>query len=376
MSRRRVGVLFGGRSGEHEVSLASAYSVMQALDEAGYDVVPIGIDKLGRWRVGGDCWTQLRAEARVQIGPGEETKPLPKLALQSQPAGTEVVRAGDGFVTRPVDWLREVEVVFPVLHGTYGEDGSVQGLLELIGLPYVGAGVAGSAVCMDKGLMKRVLASAGIPQVDWREVLRGEWERDPAAVHDVVAELGYPCFVKPANLGSSVGISKVHGPDELGAALDEAARFDRRLIVEQGLEQVHEIEVAVLGNDRPRASVCGEIVPCHEFYDYEAKYLADGSQAIIPARLPEDVTESIRRYAVEAFAAVDCGGMARIDFFVSRSDHAVYLNELNTIPGFTPISMYPKLWAATGLPYTELVGELVELALARHADRQRSQTSI
>ncbi|NUQ01257.1 MAG: D-alanine--D-alanine ligase [Armatimonadetes bacterium] len=376
MPKVRVGVLFGGRSGEHEVSLASAYAVMQALDPAQFEIIPIGIDKQGRWLVGGAAWPQLRAQAKVAIGPGEEHKPVPRGALPA-PSGSDLQTIdGGGFVTRQGEWARQLDVIFPVLHGTYGEDGTVQGLLELLDVPYVGCGVASSAVCMDKILAKRVLASAGIPQVDFREVSRSEWEQHPERVHRRIATLGYPCFVKPANLGSSVGISKVHHGAELGTALDEAARFDRRIIVEQGLESIHEVEVSVLGNEDPIVSMPGEIVPCHEFYDYEAKYLAGGSREIIPAPLPEAVIRLVQELALRAYRALDVAGMARIDFMVTRGTHEVYLNELNTIPGFTPISMYPKLWAASGVTFEELVKRLITLALERHEERARSATSI
>ncbi|MCC7495313.1 MAG: D-alanine--D-alanine ligase [Fimbriimonadaceae bacterium] len=377
MPRLRVGVLFGGRSGEHEVSLASAYAVMQALDGAGFEVIPIGIDKGGRWLVGGEAWPQLRATAKVAIGPGEETRPVPRGTLPVPLGGSAVEPVGGGgFVASQGEWLRGLDVIFPVLHGPYGEDGTVQGLLDLLDAPYVGCGVAGSAVCMDKILCKRVLGAAAVPQADYVEVLRSVWERRPDEVRRRVDRLGYPCFVKPANLGSSVGISKVHHAGELDAALDEAARYDRRLLVEEGIEDAHEIEISVLGNDEPVVSVPGEIVPCHEFYDYDAKYLAGESRELIPAPLPPEVTRAIQDAAVKAFVALDCAGMARIDFLVTRGEHRIYLNEVNTIPGFTPISMYPKLWAATGIPFADLCRRLIELALERHADRGRNETSI
>lgn len=375
MAKQRVGVVFGGRSGEHEVSLASAYAVMLALADEGYDVIPIGIDKQGRWLIGGDAWPRLRAEGKVRIGPGEETRPTPKGLLPA--TETAVERLAGGVVrTEQGDWLRQLDVVFPVLHGPFGEDGTVQGLLELLGVPYVGAGVAGSAVCMDKILTKRVLEAAGIPQVDYLEVRRADWDQDPEAVRERVDKLGYPCFVKPANLGSSVGIAKVHNADELPTAMHDAARYDRRIIVEAGVPSAREIEISVLGNDRPEASVPGEIIPCHEFYDYEAKYLAGGSTEQIPAKLDDMLSDKLRRTAVEAYQALDVAGMARVDFLLEGDTGRYYLNELNTIPGFTPISMYPKLWAATGLPFGALARRLIDLALARQDDRRRSETSI
>lgn len=376
--RRRVGVIFGGRSGEHEVSLASAYSVMTALDPERFEVVPIGIAKDGRWLLGADAWPTLRQAARLALGPGEEDGQVPRGVLDLADARRDDLVPCDGgrIETTTGGWLRQLDVVFPVLHGTYGEDGTVQGLLELAGVPYVGAGVAGSAVAMDKILCKQILAAAGIPQCRYLAVLRREWETRPEEVAARVDALGYPCFVKPANLGSSVGITKVHHPGELADALDEAARYDRRLIVEEGLQNVREIEISVLGNDDPIASVPGEVIPCREFYDYEAKYLAGESQILIPADLPPEVAQRIAELAVAAFRALDLAGMARIDFFVGRDDYAVYLNEPNTIPGFTPISMYPKMWEASGLPYRELLTRLVDLAIERHEDRARSRTSI
>ncbi|MBI2297647.1 MAG: D-alanine--D-alanine ligase [Armatimonadetes bacterium] len=353
--RLRVGVIFGGRSGEHEVSLASAC-----------------------WLVGADAWPRLRREARLALGPGEEDGDVPRGTLDVAAArASSLVPAADGaFETTNAGWLQQLDVILPILHGTYGEDGVVQGLLELADVPYVGSGVAGSAVAMDKILAKHVLAAVGVPQAGFLGLTRSRWEAEPDAVRADVAALGYPCFVKPANLGSSVGIRKVHHPAELDAALAEAARFDRRIIVEQGLQDVREIEVSVLGNDEPIASVPGEIVPCNEFYDYEAKYLDGRSEAIIPADLPPAVTAEVQQIALTAYRALDLAGMARIDFFVARGDHRVYLNEGNTIPGFTPISMYPKLWAASGLPYPDLLARLIALALERHQDRSRNATSI
>ncbi len=377
MGRQRVGVMFGGRSGEHEVSLASAFAVMGALDPQRYEVIPIGLDRHGAWLVGGAAWPALRAVAEVAIGPGEETRPTPRGVLDVHPeARMLATREGGGFQTEPAAWLRQLDVIFPVLHGTYGEDGTLQGLLELCDVPFVGAGVAASALCMDKILCKRVLAGAGIPQVRYRELVRSEWEAARQATLAAAEGIGYPCFVKPANLGSSVGIAKAHDRDELARAIDDACRYDRRVILEQGLEGIHEIEVAVLGNEQPEASVCGEIVPCHEFYDYDAKYLAGESEEIIPSSLPSDVTDQIRELACLAYLALDIAGMARIDFLVSRTTHAIYLNEPNTLPGFTPISMYPKLWAATGLPFDRLIQRLLDLAIERHEQRRRNQVTL
>jgi D-alanine-D-alanine ligase len=373
--RLKVGVLFGGRSGEHEVSLASAYSVMTNLDPARFECVPIGLAKDGAWLVGGDAWPRLRAAARLALGPGEEEAAVPRGTVDS--VSGELVPAGDGVLTtRPVAALAQLDVVIPVLHGPYGEDGTVQGLLELADLPYVGPGVTASALAMDKVQCKRVLEAAGIPQCDWREVRRCDWEADPAAVRAALAPLGWPVFVKPANLGSSVGISKAHDADELPPALDLAARFDRRLIVEAAVPEAREIEVAVLGNDDPQASVPGEIVPGAEFYSYDAKYVEDNSQLLIPAPLSPQLTRRAQELALAAFRAMDLAGLSRVDFLLTRGTDNLLLNEINTIPGFTPISMYPKLWAATGVDYGELLSRLIDLALQRHRDKGRSATSI
>jgi D-alanine-D-alanine ligase len=347
----RVGVILGGRSGEHEVSLRSAQSVMAAMDQASYEIVPIAIDKQGRWLLGPEAKTILAA-------PGE---PSPA------PADSSLIPRHES--------LRNVDVVFPVLHGPYGEDGTVQGLLELAHIPYVGCGVLASALAMDKAACKAVFAAAGLPQLPFLLVKRRRWEAEPEQVlADVESRLAYPLFVKPANLGSSVGVSKATQRPELARALDEAARYDRRLLVEQGID-AREIEVSVLGNDDPVASVPGEIVPVREFYDYAAKYLDPGSELIIPAPLDPGLTEAVRQMAVQAFLAIDGAGMARVDFLLERQSNQLYLSEVNTIPGFTSISMYPKLWEASGLPYPALIDRLIELALERHADKGRIETS-
>ncbi len=361
----RVAVLFGGQSQEHAVSLASATAVMQALDPARYEVVPVGITREGRWLTGGDPLRLLRGGDTADAA-GDS--PEESLALATLPGGPTAIVEGAGHAVGGVD------VVFPVLHGPFGEDGTIQGLLELAGVPYVGSGVLGSALGMDKIAMKAIFESYGLPVGPYIAITRHEWERDPAAVQRrAETALHYPLFVKPANLGSSVGISKVHGPAEFAAALDRAAAFDRRLLIEEGIDG-REIECSVLGNEEPRASVCGEIVAGREFYDFAAKYLADNSELHIPADLPHEVSVRIQALAVAAFQAVDAAGLARVDFFLRRSDGTVFLNEINTLPGFTAISMYPKLWAASGLSYQELVSRLIDLALARHADRQRVRT--
>lgn len=383
--RLRVGVVFGGRSGEHEVSLLSAASVMGALDPAKYEVVPIGISREGRWLAGPTALANLRAQAQlpstgamgvlaamtdrpasagaVEVGLLPDPNRQGKLALTAGPNGAWPV-AG------------HLDVVFPVLHGPYGEDGTIQGLLELAGLPYVGAGVLGSALGMDKIAMKDVFRAHGLPVVDYLSVLRRWFDRDPAAVvRQSQQTMNLPVFVKPANLGSSVGITKVHDWAQLAPAIADAAQYDRRIIVEAAAADAREIECSVLGNDSPQASLPGEIISSREFYDYHAKYVDEGSQLIIPAELPAPVTARVQELAVQAFAVLDCSGMARVDFFVGRADHRVLINELNTIPGFTAISMYPKLWGASGLSYPELLERLIELAIERHGDRQRSRTT-
>jgi D-alanine-D-alanine ligase len=369
----RVGIIFGGRSGEHEVSLRSARSVMQAIDKDKYEAVPIGITKEGHWLVGGDPMQALaaRVDPRLLKGPQGPQEPHKRaLAVVGDPDAALVPQAAS---------LRELDVIFPVLHGPFGEDGTVQGLLELAGLPYVGAGVTGSAVAMDKIIFKDVMQAHGLPIVPDLRFKRNRWEVEREAVLDEVeAALGYPLFTKPANLGSSVGICKCHNREELAAGLDEAARFDRKLIVEVAVPHAREIEVSVLGNDDPIASLPGEIIPSREFYDYAAKYIDEGdeaSQLLIPAPLSEALTGRVRALAMQTYQAIDCAGLARVDFLLNGETDELFVNEINTLPGFTSISMYPKLWEATGISYAELISRLIDLALERHADRQRSRTS-
>ena len=365
MTQRRekvcVAVIFGGRSGEHEVSLLSARGVLGALDRERFDVLPVGITLDGEWLIGDDPLAALEALA------GHATSPA-----RAAPADSAHVVAGAlvSPAEPPGELLRRADVAFPVLHGPYGEDGTIQGLLEMIGLPYVGCGVAASAVAMDKALSKAIFRAAGLPVVPYLVVLRGEWRAAPEqTVEHIENHLAYPLFVKPANLGSSVGVSKARTHDELAAALDLAAQFDRKLIVEQAVEHVRELEVSVLGNDTPRASLPGEVRPRgHEFYSYEAKYTEGGSDLLIPAPVPDDLARTLKRMAVAAFRAIDGSGMARVDFLMNDATGEVYINEINTIPGFTPFSMYPKLWEAEGLTYRELVEELIRLALERAAD--------
>jgi D-alanine-D-alanine ligase len=373
MSRRprlHVGVIFGGRSGEHEVSVASARSILAALDPERYESVPIGITKDGRWIASGD---PMRA-----LASGDESASEPA-ALLGDPSRRGLLRLQEGERAVEAVPLTELDVVFPVLHGPYGEDGTVQGLLDLADIPYVGAGVTGSAMAMDKILFKDVMRAHGLPIVDHVVLKRKDWEANPDRAMDLVEErLGYPVFTKPANLGSSVGVSKCHDRRELAAGLADAARYDRKLLAETAVEQAREIEVSVLGNDDPIASVPGEIVPSREFYSYAAKYIDEGdaaSELRIPAPIPPQTAERVRALAVQAYLAIDCAGMARADFLLSGKTGELYVNELNTIPGFTAISMYPKLWEASGIPYPELVDRLIELALERHADRARSETT-
>jgi len=359
--RLRVGVLFGGRSGEHEVSLASATSVIRELNPEKYEAVPIGISKDGRWLVGAGAHKMLpevlKSGQRVVLPPDPNAAAL--VPLDTSPGGA----------------LR-VDVVFPVLHGTFGEDGTVQGLLELAGLPYVGAGVLGSALGMDKDVQKRLFQHARLPVADFLVIPRSEWEkargRTLRAVED---KFRYPVFVKPATLGSSVGMTKVHNRRELPGALDLAAEFAQKILVERAIRG-REIEVSVLGNENPKASVPGEIVPHREFYDYTAKYLEEGTQLIIPARLTRSQVKRFQTYAVRTYRAIECSGMARVDFFLERGTGRIYVNEINTIPGFTAISMYPKLWEASGLSYRELLDRLIQLALQQHREKARTKYSI
>ena len=366
----RVGVIFGGRSGEHEISLISARSVMAAMDAEKYEIVPIGITRDGRWIAGGDPMAALTS--------GDEGLSHPAVLL-GDPSRPGLMRLEEGDGRLVLELLAELDVVFPVLHGPYGEDGTIQGLLDMAGIPYVGAGVTGSALGMDKAVFKDVMKAHGLPIVDHLVVMRREWEADPEGVMDrVEAALGYPVFTKPANLGSSVGISKCHDREGLARGLADAARYDRKLLVEAAVGKAREIEVSVLGNDEPVASVPGEIIPSREFYSYAAKYLDEGEKAsklLIPAPIPEETAERVRELAVRAYKAIDCAGMARADFLLSGETGELFVNELNTIPGFTHISMYPKLWEASGLPYPKLIDRLIELALERHADKARNETS-
>jgi D-alanine-D-alanine ligase len=347
--KTRIAIVFGGRSGEHEVSLRSAESVLNALDPEKYDVVPIAITHEGRW---------LTSNAARQLAAPK------KMIEDTLTKGDSVLMAPEPSESGPVD------VVFPVLHGTFGEDGTIQGLLELADLPYVGAGVLGSAVGMDKDVMKRLLRDAQLPIVDYWSIRKYEIE---SFVKTKSASLPYPVFVKPANLGSSVGITKVHNADELKPALETAAEFDRKIVIEQGID-AREIEISVLGNDDPIASMAGEIIPSREFYDYAAKYKDDDSRLLIPAPISKEQAEVARALAIRAFRVLECSGLARVDLFLEKGTDRFLVNEINTLPGFTSISMYPKLWEATGVPYSELIDRLIALAIERHAEKKKLRT--
>src|SRR5580700_8227217 len=395
MKKLRVGILFGGRSGEHEVSLLSAASVLSAIDKDKYEVVPIGITKDGRWLTAGDAENLLQGKLVIEprhlrAGDPATTQAAAVLTQgESVVVPPEPVRRGSGLVPfqtdaaltrRASDRAINVDVIFPVLHGTFGEDGTIQGLFELADIAYVGAGVLGSAAGMDKDVMKSLFMAAGLSIVKHVTVLRSDWESGPKKVQKLVeSKLRYPVFVKPANLGSSVGISKARERKELGPAMEEAAKFDRKIVIEEGVggkkHKAREIECSVLGNDKPQASVPGEIVPGKEFYDYTAKYLDEGSQLIIPAKLSKDESKKIQQLAISAFKAVDCSGLARVDFLMDPKNRKIYLNEINTMPGFTAISMYPKLWAASGLAYPELIERLIRLGQERHEEKKRNQYS-
>jgi len=394
MKKLRVGVLFGGRSGEHEVSLLSAASVVNAIDKEKYEVVPIGITKEGRW---------LTAEHAERLLTGQHEPRHLRAGDPEATAGAAVLEKGEAVVVPPEPVHRErglvpfqseaaalsrrasdrainVDVIFPVLHGTFGEDGTIQGLLELADIPYVGAGVLGSAAGMDKDIMKSLFRAAALPMVKHVTFLRSEWEASKKKVQKLVeSKLKYPVFVKPANLGSSVGITKAHDRKELPECIEEAAKFDRKIIVEEAVggkkNKAREIECSVLGNDQPKASVPGEIVPIKEFYDYAAKYLDEGSELVIPTKLTKTETKRVQQLAIAAFQAVDCSGLARVDFLMDPKTRKIYLNEINTMPGFTAISMYPKLWAASGLSYPDLIDRLIQLGLERHAEKMKNQYS-
>jgi D-alanine-D-alanine ligase len=376
VKKLRVGIIYGGRSGEHEVSVASAAAVFQNLDPERYLPIPILIDKDGRWALPARPPAISVAAEVIQAGRKAMSEPSREAHLIAHPGGDTLLtvdRRENGAVVSGLG----LDVVFPVLHGPYGEDGTVQGLLELANVPYVGAGVLASAVGMDKAAMKKVFAADHLPICDYEVVLARDWRRDERAIMSTIGtRLGFPVFVKPANLGSSVGISKARHATELRDAINLAAEFDRKIVIEAAVPKAREIECSVIGNDEPEASVPGEVVPSREFYDYEAKYLDSGSQLLIPAPLSKSLTEKVRELAVAAFRAIDGAGMARVDFLLSGETNILYLNEVNTIPGFTTIGMYSKMWAASGLPFPALLDRLIGLALERHGEKQQRRTSM
>ena len=358
----KVGVLFGGRSAEHEVSLVSAASVIHALDKNKYDILPIGITKDGRWLSEVNAVQLLKDHAPLDT--------LPEHVLLPDPRKQSLINVSTAFPQA----AQHIEVIFPVVHGTFGEDGTIQGLFELADIPYVGAGVLGSAIGMDKIVAKQLLERANIP------VTKGIWffysefiENSKKYIADIEKKLRYPCFVKPPNQGSSVGISKAHNRKELSAAIELAGQYDRKILIEKAAIKPREIEVSVLGNNEPIVSVPGEIIPSNEFYDYDAKYVDGKSTAVIPAKLQKNVVKKIQQCAFDAFKVLDCAGMARIDFLV-QEDGKIFLNEINTIPGFTYISMYPKLWEASGIKYPELLDRLIQLAIDRHNQKKQLRT--
>jgi D-alanine-D-alanine ligase len=357
VKKLRIGIIFGGRSGEHEVSVTSAASIFKHIDRDKYHPIAIRIEKDGKWTLPDQPPTAMSAAEVIQ---------------QARAGGAKAQAAG---ANDPALAALNLDAVFPILHGPYGEDGTVQGLLELANIPYVGPGVLASAAGMDKAVMKVLFAARGLPVCDWHGFVRREWDRDRASVLTAIKKLGLPVFVKPANLGSSVGISKVKTPDELVPAIETALSFDRKVVVEAAVPDAREIECAVLGNDDPTTSLPGEVIPSREFYDYEAKYLDEGSKTVIPANLPAATVAEVQRLSVEAFRAIDAAGLARVDFLLARGTGTIYVNEINTMPGFTTISMYSKMWEASGTNYRELVDRLIQLALARHADKQTLKTS-
>jgi D-alanine-D-alanine ligase len=376
VKKLRVGVIYGGRSGEHEVSLASAAAVFQNLDPERYLPVAILIEKDGRWALPARPPAIAVAADVIHGGKKELSEPSREAHLVAHPGGDTLLtvdRRDQGAVVAGLG----LDVVFPVLHGPYGEDGTVQGLLELANVPYVGAGVLASAIGMDKAAMKMIFAANGLPICDYHAFLVHEWRRDERAVMNTIAtKLGFPVFVKPANLGSSVGISKARHATELRAAIELAAEFDRKIVVEAAVPSAREIECSVIGNDEPEASVPGEVIPSREFYDYEAKYLDEGSTIVIPADLSKTQIGEVQSLALAAFKAIDGAGMSRVDFLLAGDSGILYLNEVNTIPGFTTIGMYSKMWAASGLPFPALLDRLIALAMERHAEKQQRRTSM
>lgn len=360
MKKLRVGVIFGGRSGEHDVSILSSKEVIAAIDASKYEVIPIGIDKEGRWF---QTSPELLATAH--------TRQCPSFLLPEPGTRNFISLSKDGLI----NYLKELDVIFPLIHGSYGEDGCLQGLLELASIPYVGSGVLGSAVGMDKVMMKQLFRSVGLPVTDFISTTRYEWQKNPTAIQaKIESQLSYPLFIKPANLGSSVGISKVKTPKELAPAINMALAYDRKAIIENAVPHAREIEIAILGNENPKASVAGEIFPAREFYDYTAKYLDEKTALQIPAEIPDDLLAKMQEFAIQAFTSLGCEGLSRIDFLVNSKTLDVFVSEINTLPGFTQVSMYPKMWEKSGIPYTQLIDKLLQLALERHEDIKKNLT--
>ncbi len=365
----RIGVIFGGRSGEHDVSLVSAASIMKALDKEKYEIIPIGVTRTGVWLT--DVTTEMM-EKYSKTKDKSALKGARKVVFNSDTENRGLIALNDNGKNE----LIKLDVVFPINHGTYGEDGTLQGMLDQADMPYVGCGVIASAAGMDKTIAKKLFKDSGLAIAPYVEILRCDWRYDPnESIKLMEKKIGYPCFVKPVNSGSSVGITKAHNKEEFKKAMNEACKYDRKILIEKAIN-AREIEVSVMGNDHPKASLPGEIVPCNEFYDYSAKYIDDKSRLVIPAKLPEDLINKIRESAVTAYKSLDGAGLARVDFFVEKETNNIIINEINTLPGFTSISMYPKLWEATGLPYSQLLDQLIELAMERYKDKQESLASV
>jgi len=362
----RVGILFGGKSGEHEVSYCSAVSVIGAIDKEKYEVVPIGITKEGKWISPKESLQALQSG----IIEGESA-----MMLINDSSGKALIKIRNNTELNVSSNKNKIDVIFPVLHGPFGEDGTVQGMLELADIPYVGAGVAASAISMDKDIMKIIFKQNGLPVLDWFCIKRKDWKNKSRILMDMIHQgIPYPIFVKPSNLGSSVGITKVHKKDELREAIDLASSYDRKILIERGIENTREFECSILGNDEPQTSVVGEVVPAGDFYDYQSKYLDEKTRLIIPAKITQKIAEKIQKIAVSAFNAVDAAGMARVDFLYSRKTGEIFLNEINTIPGFTKVSMYPRLWESSGLTYSDLIDRLIQLAMERYRDKNQNKT--
>lgn len=366
MKKIRVGVIFGGRSGEHEVSLASAESVIKALDKAKYEVVPIGITKKGKWLTTSNPLTTLKSGGNLSL----DTENI----ITPDATRGQLIAIKKKYFATPYSNKPKLNLIIPILHGTYGEDGTIQGLFELANIPYVGANTLASAIGMDKIIQKQLFIQAGLPVVNFIHLLSKNQKKESTQIFKEVNKLGYPVFVKPANLGSSVGISKAHNKNGLRKAIGYAMQYDRKIIIEKAVSNPREIEIAVLGNDSPQASVAGEIIASGEFYDYDAKYVDGKSRTVIPADIPEKTSDTMREMAIRAFKTIDCSGMARVDFLLTKNGK-IYISEVNTIPGFTTISMYPLLWKASGLAYPKLLDKLIALALERHKEKSTLQTS-